>query len=133
MALIQFHLDAHSGVSFYVQLMQQVRGALQFGLLKAGDKLPTVKEVVAQVAVNPNTVLRAYRDLEHDHVVISRPGLGTFVTANAPVAIAPDRYRSVQASLERCIQRARAEGLDDETLTALFAHVLRQNSREVVA
>jgi len=84
--LIQFHLDQKSGIPFYVQLVQQVRRALLFGVLKAGDRLPTVKEVVAQVAINPNTVLRAYRDLEHDGVVISRPGLGTFVSATPPAS-----------------------------------------------
>jgi GntR family transcriptional regulator len=61
--------------------MQQVRQALMFGVLKPGDQLPTVKEVVARVALNPNTVLRAYRDLEHEGLVVSRPGLGTFVAA----------------------------------------------------
>ena len=133
MALIEFHLDPQSGVSFYVQLMQQVREALLFGLLKPGDRLPTVKDVVAQVAINPNTVLRSYRELEHDGLVLSRPGLGTFVAANAPASIARDSYRSLRADLERCIRRARAQGLDDATLSALFAHVLRENIREVLA
>ena len=133
MALIRFHLDPHSGVAFYVQLVQQVRQALLVGLLKPGDKLPTVKEVVAQVAINPNTVLRAYRDLEHDDVVISRPGLGTFVTAQAPAAIARNQYRSIRGDLERSIRKARAQGVDDRTLASLFAHVLRESSEEVVA
>jgi len=133
MALIQFHLDANSGVSFYVQLMQQVRQALLFGLLKPGDQLPTVKEVVGQVALNPNTVLRAYRDLEHDGFVVSRPGLGTFIAANAPASIARDSYRSLRADLERCIRKARAQGLDDSALAGLFALVLRDNTTEVVA
>ncbi len=133
MALVEFHLDPNSGVSFYVQLIQQVRQALLFGLLKPGDQLPTVKEVVAQVALNPNTVLRAYRDLEHDGFVISRPGLGTFVASKIPAAIARDSYRSLRADLERCIHKAREAGLDDEALGALFAHVLRENIKEVVA
>ena len=133
MALISFHLEPQSGVSFYVQLMQQVKESLLFGLLKPGDRLPTVKDVVAQVAVNPNTVLRAYRDLEHDGFVVSRPGLGTFIAANAPASIARASYRSLRADLERCIRKARAEGLDDSALASLFAHVLRENTREVVA
>jgi GntR family transcriptional regulator len=132
-ALIAFHLDPQSGVSFYVQLMQQVREAVLFGLLKPGDRLPTVKEVVAQVAVNPNTVLRAYLDLEHEGLVLSRPGLGTFVAANAPASIAGASYRSLRADLERCIRKARAQGLDDNAVAALFAHVLRENTKEVVA
>ena len=133
MALIEFHLDPKSGVSFYVQLIQQVRQALLFGLLKPGDKLPTVKEVVASVALNPNTVLRAYRDLEHDGLVISRPGLGTFVASNIPTPVAGDAYRVLRGDLERCIRKARSAGLDDDALSALFAHVLRENTREGVA
>lgn len=133
MALIQFHLDPHSGVSFYVQLVQQVRQALLFGILKPGDQLPTVKEVSAQVALNPNTVLRAYRELEHDGLVISRPGLGTFITATIPPAVEAASYNSLRADLERWIQKARARGVDDSRLVALFAHVLRENAEEVVA
>src|SRR5713101_6499996 len=113
MALISFHLDPNSGVSYYVQLIQQVRQAVLFGILKAGDRLPTVKEVVAQVALNPNTVLRAYRDLEHEGLVTSRPGLGTFVAATIPPAVAPANYRSLRTDLERWIRKARARGIDE--------------------
>src|SRR5437588_2350660 len=113
--------------------MQQVRQALLFGILKSGDRLPTVREVVAQVTINPNTVLRAYRDLEHEGLVISRPGLGTFITATAPASMAPDQYRSLRADLERCIAKARAQGIDAATLAALFEHVLREKARERVA
>lgn len=133
MALVEFHIDPNSGVSYYVQLIQQVRQALLFGLLEPGDKLPTVKEVVARVALNPNTVLRAYRDLEHDGLVFSRPGLGTFVAPKIPTPVAGDAYRSLRADLERNIRKARAAGLDDDALAALFAHVLRENTKEGVA
>lgn len=133
MALIEFHLDSKSGISFYVQLVQQVRQALLFGLLKPGDRLPTVKEVVARVALNPNTVLRAYRDLEHDGLVVSRPGLGTFIAQTIPTPVAGNAYRSLRGELERCIRKARAAGLDDDALRALFAHVLRENTKEGVA
>jgi len=133
MALISFHLDPKSGVSYYVQLMQQVRQALLFGLLKAGDQLPTVKEVVAQVALNPNTVLRAYRDLEHEGLVVSRPGLGTFVATNVPPAVAQSSYRLLRAELEHWIRKAHEAGLDNDTLAALVAHVLHASTEEVVA
>lgn len=133
MALMQFHLDASSGVSYYMQLIQQVRQAVLFGILKSGDQLPTVKEVAAQVALNPNTVLRAYRDLEHEGLVVSRPGLGTFVASSIPPAVAPANYNSLRADLERWIRKARARGVDDIQLTALVAHVLRENAEEVVA
>src|ERR1700680_2107921 len=133
MALIAFHLDTNSGVSYYVQLMQQVRQALLFGMLKPRDHLPTVKEGVAQVALNPNTVLRAYRDLEHEGLVVSRPGLGTFVAAKVPPALAQSSYRSLRSELERWIRKAHEAGLDDETLAALVAHVLYAKTKEGVA
>src|ERR1700754_2199974 len=78
--MIQFHLDGASGLSPYLQLVRQVRYALRLGLLDEGDQLPTVKDVVAQLAINPNTVLKAYRELEHEGLVAARPGIGTFVT-----------------------------------------------------
>ena len=78
--VIEFHLDARSGVAAYQQLVQQVRHAMRLGLLQEGDRLPTVKDVVARVAINPNTVLKAYRELEYEGLVQLRPGLGTFVT-----------------------------------------------------
>src|ERR671915_1119962 len=81
MALIEFHLDAGSGLPPYLQIVRQVRQALRLGLLREGDQLPTVKEVVAELAINPNTVLKAYRELEHEGLVAARPGVGTFVTA----------------------------------------------------
>src|SRR5690242_18653583 len=77
--MIEFHLDNHSGVAAYLQIVQQVKQALRLGLLKAGDQLPTVREVVAKIAINPNTVLKAYRELEREGLVSSRPGQGTFV------------------------------------------------------
>src|SRR5688500_17763507 len=79
--VIEFHLNGRSGLSPYQQLVQQVRHALRLGLLREGDQLPKVKDVVAQLAINPNTVLKAYRELEHDGLVAARPGIGTFVTA----------------------------------------------------
>ncbi len=77
--MIEFHLDGRSGVAPYMQLIQQVRQALRLGLLREGDRLPTIKDVVAKVAINPNTVLKAYRELEYEGLVTARPGVGTFV------------------------------------------------------
>src|SRR5947207_15733691 len=78
--MIEFRIDSRSGVAPYRQLVQQVRQALRLGLLHEGDQLPTVKDVVARVAINPNTVLKAYRELEHEGLAAARPGVGTFVT-----------------------------------------------------
>src|ERR1700733_15182574 len=78
--VIEFHLDAHSGVAPYLQLIHQARQALRLDLLSRGDQLPTVKDVVGRLAINPNTVLKAYRELEYEGLVSARPGIGTFVT-----------------------------------------------------
>jgi GntR family transcriptional regulator len=75
--VIEFHLDSRPGVAPYQQLVQQVRHALRLGLLHEGDQLPTVKDVVGQLAINPNTVLNAYRELEHQGLVSALPGIGT--------------------------------------------------------
>ena len=83
--MIEFHLDAHSGVPSYLQIVQQVKHTLRLGLLEVGDQLPTVREVVTQIAINPNTVLKAYRELEREGLVASRPRQGTFVTALPPL------------------------------------------------
>jgi GntR family transcriptional regulator len=131
LAVIDFHLDPRSAVPVYVQLIQQVRHALRFGLLGVGDRLPTVKEVVAQVAVNPNTVLRAYRDLEAGGLVLSRPGLGTFVTAVVGASVPTEVQARLRAELENWVAAAEAEGLDDEAMRSLFGDVLRRRLHEV--
>ena len=97
--MIEFHLNAASGVSPYQQLVQQVRRALVLGLLTAGDQLPTVKDVVAQLAINPNTVLKAYRELEHSGLVAARAGVGTFVTSTLS--------DSSRARMVRCARSSR--------------------------
>jgi GntR family transcriptional regulator len=122
--MIQFHLDGRSGVSPYLQLVQQVRRALRLGLLSEGDQLPTVKDVVGELAINPNTVLKAYRELEHEGLVAARPGIGTFVTRtltnNTLAAHGPLRQ-----SLEQWLAKARRAGLDDESIEALFLATFR--------
>src|ERR1700733_15205837 len=82
--MIEFQLDTTSGVATYLQLVQQVRQALQLGILEPGDQLPTAQQVVAKLAINPNTVLKAYRDLEREGLVRPRPGQGTFVVGALP-------------------------------------------------
>src|SRR5260370_12463240 len=77
--MIEFHLDPHSGVAPYLQIVQQVKQALRLGLLEGGDQLPTVRAVIAQITINPNTVFKAYRELEREGLISSRPGHATFV------------------------------------------------------
>jgi GntR family transcriptional regulator len=133
MALLSFHLEPRSGVPYYVQLADQVRQGIHFGVLRPGDQLPTVREVVAEVAVNPNTVLRAYRELEYGGLVVMKPGSGTFVADGAAAAIDQALYGSLRRELEHWIDSGRGHGVDDETLAALFDHVLHGKQRQGVA
>ena len=130
--MIEFHLDSRSGVSPYLQIVQQVRQALRLGLLREGDQLPTVKEVVGQLAINPNTVLKAYRELEHEGLVSARPGVGTFVTGSlggqSLAAQGPLRQ-----ALRGWIAKARRAGLDDESIEALFRDSFRSAAEEDIA
>ena len=128
--MIEFTLDSRSGVSPYLQVVHQVRQALRLGLLREGDQLPTVKDVVATLAINPNTVLKAYRELERDGLVSARPGVGTFVTrslANESLAA----HEPLRRDLERWLGRARAAGVDDESIEALFRSAFRDERRGV--
>jgi GntR family transcriptional regulator len=122
--MIEFHLEGRSGVPTYLQLVQQVRQAVRMGLLRPGDQLPTVKEVVGQLAINPNTVLKAYRELEHEGVAEGRRGVGTFVCEQA-APLPSDDVKALRTSLQRWVARARATGLDDDGMAALFADVVR--------
>jgi GntR family transcriptional regulator len=130
--MIEFHLDGRSGLSPYLQLVRQVRQALRLGLLCEGDQLPTVKEVVAQLAINPNTVLKAYRELEHEGLVAARPGVGTFVTATlADTSLAA--HGPLRQELQRWLAKARRAGLDDESIEALFMTTFRTAAQEDIA
>jgi GntR family transcriptional regulator len=125
--VFQFRLDGSSGVPPYLQIVQQVRRGLLLGHLRSWDQLPTVKEVVSSLAINPNTVVKAYRQLENDGMVTARPGQGTFVTA-AIEPVAPGPYSRLRRSLEQWVRDAYAAGLDDEMVTAMFA-VIRDELR----
>ena len=130
--MIEFHLDARSGVAPYRQLIHQVRQALRLGLLHQGDQLPKVKDVVAGLAINPNTVLKAYRELEYEGLVAARPGIGTFVTGTldgGPLAA----HGPLRRDLQRWLAKARRAGLDDESIEALFDSTFRSVSEEDIA
>jgi GntR family transcriptional regulator len=130
--VIEFHLDGRSGVAPYQQVVQQVRHALRLGLLGVGDQLPTVKEAATSLAINPNTVLKAYKELELLGLVAARPGIGIFVTAtlgdNSLAAHGPLRQ-----SLQRWLGQARRAGLDEESIEALICEVVRSSKEEDVA
>ncbi|MEV0644285.1 GntR family transcriptional regulator [Phytomonospora sp. NPDC050363] len=121
--MIEFRIDRRSGVSTYLQLVHQVRHALRLGMLAPGDRLPTAREVVAATAINPNTVLKAYRELEREGLVEPRPGLGTFVKRSlAQPELASDG--PLRAAIDSWVGDALAAGLEREDVEALVTSVL---------
>ena len=127
--MIEFHLDNHSGVAAYLQIVQQVKQALRLGLLDKGDQLPTVREVVAKIAINPNTVLKSYRELEREGLVSSRPGQGTFVERTlAGPSLATQA--GLRRGLTRWIHSAYEAGLDSESILALFQSTFQSATKE---
>ena len=121
---IEFRLDAASGVPTYLQLVQQVEHALRLGYLKPGDQLPKVRDVVASLAINPNTVLKAYRELETKGLAAGRPGQGTFVQATLNQVALPE-LTELRRSLLGWLATADAAGLDEDGMVALFTSALR--------
>jgi GntR family transcriptional regulator len=130
--VISFRVDSRSVVPPYLQIVQQVRQALRMGLLDAGDKLPAVREVVAATAVNPNTVLKAYRDLEREGLIEARPGHGTFVLKRPP-GPPPGTVSRLGRSLARWVRQARGAGLDDESIESLLRVTLQAAAEEEIA
>ncbi|MGW0517167.1 MULTISPECIES: GntR family transcriptional regulator [unclassified Crossiella] len=120
--MIEFRIDRHSGVATYLQIAHQVKQAMRMGLLGPGDQLPTAREVVAATTVNPNTVLKAYRELEHEGLVEGRRGMGTFVTASL-VSDAARAGAPLRKDLERWMGRAVTEGLVVEEVDAIYTDV----------
>lgn len=123
--MIHFHLSSHSGVPPYLQIAQQVRQALQMGILQEGDRLPTVKEVTGMVAINPNTVFKAYRELENEGLVKGRSGLGTFILKR-PAGPAPGTHDALAKKLATWLSEAEAAGLSIQQIEALMHIALRE-------
>ncbi|QNP71857.1 GntR family transcriptional regulator [Streptomyces roseirectus] len=123
--VVEYRIDRHSGVATYVQIVQQTKQALRLGLLRPGDRLPTAREVVEAAAINPNTVLKAYRELEREGLVEARRGLGTFVRRTLGTAPADDS--PLRRELHGWADRARDAGLDRDDVAALFTAVLDEH------
>jgi GntR family transcriptional regulator len=123
-SLIEFRLDASSGLPTYLQLVQQVEQALRLGYLKPGDQLPKVRDVVASLAINPNTVLKAYRNLEMKGLAAGRPGQGTFIEGTLSQVALPE-LTGLRRSLLGWLATADATGLDEDGIVALFTSALR--------
>jgi len=129
---VVFRLSSQSGVSAYLQIAKQVRTAMQLGLLQPGDQLPTVKEVVGTLAINPNTVLKAYQLLEHQGLVEGRQGQGTFVSVALP-GPSPTQQASLRRSLDRWVRSAFDAGLDAEGIAAMVDDRLHELTIEDIA
>ncbi|MDQ0605091.1 GntR family transcriptional regulator [Streptomyces canus] len=127
--VVEYRIDRGSGVPAYVQIVEQTERALRMGTLKVGDKLPTAREVVALTAINPNTVLRAYRDMEQAGLVELRRGLGTFVTRSLARPGAEDDS-PLRTELTDWTARARAAGLEREDILALVTGALDAHENE---
>ncbi|HEY7431037.1 MAG TPA: GntR family transcriptional regulator [Streptosporangiaceae bacterium] len=123
-AAIEFRLDPASGVPTYRQLVQQVEQALRLGYLSRGDQLPRVKDVVGSLAINPNTVLKAYRELETRGIAAGRPGQGTFVQAE-PGTVPLAELATLRTSMTAWLRTASTAGLDEGGMSALFTAAMR--------
>ncbi len=122
--MIDFHLE-RGGVPAYLQIVQQVKQALRLGWLQPGDKLPTVHEVAAVAAVNSNTVLKAYKELEREGLATGRPGQGTYIVKSL-AQVTPAAYGVLRRRLASWIAAAREAGLDEDGIGDLFAATLRE-------
>lgn len=112
----QFRLDVRSGVPVYRQLMDQVRAGMASGALTAGDQLPTVRQLAVDLAINPNTVLRAYRELELGGLLETQQGTGTFITETKPRRDDVERQRQLSQLVVEFLARAGAAGFTVEEL-----------------
>jgi GntR family transcriptional regulator len=131
--MIHLHLDPRSGLPPYMQLVQQIRFAVRNGTLKPGMQLPPAREVVASLTINPNTVFKAYAELEREGLVTSRPGQGTFVSASVPIPIDERVQRKLRRALESWLSIAQRAGVEREAALAMFTEALAAAYAEVVA
>ncbi len=123
--MLAFHLSSTSGVPTYLQIVEQVRQALRLGRLEPGDRLPTVREVAAALAINPNTVLKAYRELEYEQLVEGRHGLGTYVVGSL-AGPSPGTLDGLRTRLETWVDQAGAAGLSPEHIRAVVDTTLHR-------
>lgn len=131
--MLVFRLDSTSGVPPYLQLVHQVRQGVLLGYLEEGDRLPMIREAVEQLAINPNTVSKAYRQLEQEGLVAPKPGVGTFVTGAASAQVTPAAYARLRRGLDRWLRSAREAGVDEESINALIAVARLESSEAGVA
>ena len=124
---IRFRLDVRSGLPPYRQIVDQVAQAIRIGSLRAGDRLPSVREVVSQITINPNTVHRAYRELEMMGLLAGRAGLGTFVSDEASPLTTPRQHAALESELRRWIRKARRAGMNDEGIVGMVVNLTHKD------
>ncbi len=124
-----FRPNPASGVPIYLQLMEQVKHSIETGALGPGEQLPGIRPLAEELVINPNTVLKAYRELEHEGVIELRHGAGAFVSANARAKKLTDKLRAGQAIVVAAVERLRARGISDEEIRRLFEAELAGLSR----
>ena len=117
---ILFRPNPSSGVPIYVQLMEQVKHAIETGALRAGEQLPGIRPLAEELVINPNTVAKAYRELEHEGVIELRHGAGAFVSGTVRTKKLTDKLRAGQAIVVATVERLRARGISDEEIRRLF-------------
>ena len=130
--MIELRIDSRSGLPAYLQIVQQVKHALRLGLLSPGEQMPTIRELVASLAINPNTVMKAYRELEMEGLIGGKPGLGTFVLQALPGSAQID-LDEMRLKLDQWFERAEELGMDEESIVALFTTTLRKHMKEAAA
>jgi GntR family transcriptional regulator len=115
-----FRPNPSSGVPIYLQLMEQVKHAVETGALRPGEQLPGIRPLAEELVINPNTVAKAYRELEHEGVIELRHGAGAFISANAPAKKVTDSVRAGKPIVASAVERLRARGLSDDEIRRLF-------------
>jgi GntR family transcriptional regulator len=123
--MMLFRPNPSSGVPIYIQLMEQVKHAIETGALRPGEQLPGIRPLAEELVVNPNTVAKAYRELEHEGVIELRQGAGAFVSARARAQRQTDKLRAGRDLVADAVARLRRSGLSDEEIRRLFEAELR--------
>jgi len=126
---MRFRLNPSVGVPIYLQLMEQVKHAIETGALQAGDQLPGIRPLAEELVMNPNTVAKAYRELEHEGVIELRHGSGAFIARNRRAGKLADTFRAGQSLIAGTIAKLRARGVSDEEIRRLFEAELRTGGR----
>ena len=115
-----FRPNPSSGVPIYLQLMEQVKHGIETGALRAGDQLPGIRPLAEELVINPNTVAKAYRELEHEGVIELRHGAGAFVSKNAGAKRLAEKFRGAQGVVADAVKRLRERGVTDDEIRRLF-------------